>query len=190
MRIADRLLTIVVTATLTSAAWIVAGGSLVKLAEENNGASGDTVAAADAQGTPVPPARSPHTRGIAGGERPGDRELLIPVEGIAASALTDTFTDARGEGTRLHEAIDIMAPAGTPVVAAAAGTIERLFVSDAGGNTIYVRSACPPVSLRCPRSSRRTWPLPSMPAAMRCGSGSTRSLPPSAPRCVPSARDR
>jgi murein DD-endopeptidase MepM/ murein hydrolase activator NlpD len=55
--------------------------------------------------------------------------------------LADTYSDARGEGERLHEAIDIMAPAGTPVLAAGPGTIERLFFSEEGGNTIYVRSS-------------------------------------------------
>lgn len=59
---------------------------------------------------------------------------------VRAQDLTDTFTDERADGRRLHEAIDIMAPRGTTVVAATPGTIEKLFRSKAGGNTIYIRS--------------------------------------------------
>ncbi len=62
--------------------------------------------------------------------------LLIPVEGIAAAQLADTFTDARSEG-RSHDAIDIMAAAGTPVLAVADGHIEKLFDSVRGGLTVY-----------------------------------------------------
>jgi murein DD-endopeptidase MepM/ murein hydrolase activator NlpD len=65
---------------------------------------------------------------------------MIPVVGIRAEQLSDTFDDGRGGGTRAHHALDIVAPRGTPVVAAAAGTVEKLFHSDAGGNTVYVRS--------------------------------------------------
>ena len=141
MRFADRLLTIVVTATLTSAVWIVAGSTgALRIVETRDEQSAGAGAKVDAPLGVGPAVRSPHRREVAGGERPGDRNLLIPVAGIAASALSDTFTDQRGEGRRLHEAIDIMAPHGTPVLAAAGGTVERLFVSGAGGNTIYVRS--------------------------------------------------
>ncbi len=62
--------------------------------------------------------------------------LLLPVQGIQASQLRDTFTDARSEG-RVHDAIDIMADAGTPVLAVADGTVEKLFDSKRGGLTIY-----------------------------------------------------
>ena len=43
------------------------------------------------------------------------RKLLIPVDGVKAAQLQDTYTQSRSNG-RLHEAIDIMAPAGTPVL--------------------------------------------------------------------------
>lgn len=62
--------------------------------------------------------------------------LLLPVQGVLPSQLRDAFTDARSEG-RVHDAIDIMADAGTPVLAVADGTVEKLFDSKRGGLTIY-----------------------------------------------------
>jgi murein DD-endopeptidase MepM/ murein hydrolase activator NlpD len=64
------------------------------------------------------------------------RKLLIPVDGVNANQLTDTFNDARDVGRR-HDAIDIMAPRGTEVRAADDGTVAKLFTSKAGGLTIY-----------------------------------------------------
>ena len=65
-----------------------------------------------------------------------DRNLVIPVQGIAREHLVRTFDDARGS-SRKHEAIDILAPTGTPVLAVEGGKIARLFNSKAGGITIY-----------------------------------------------------
>lgn len=66
----------------------------------------------------------------------GRDPLVMPVEGARASELRDSFDETRGAMHR-HEAIDIMAPRGTPVVAAVDGSIEKLFTSNQGGLTIY-----------------------------------------------------
>ena len=65
--------------------------------------------------------------------------LALPVVGIKPDQLADTFDAARSQGRR-HDAIDIMAAEGTPVIAASDGTIEKLFNSVRGGTTIYERS--------------------------------------------------
>ncbi len=65
-----------------------------------------------------------------------ERGLLIPVEGVEPTALTGSFDDRRGSSRR-HEAIDILAPRHTPVLAVEDGTVARLFLSDAGGITLY-----------------------------------------------------
>lgn len=67
---------------------------------------------------------------------PAVDQLLIPVAGIHANALRDTFNEARGS-ERGHEAIDILAPRGTQVFAVADGKIAKLFTSKPGGLTIY-----------------------------------------------------
>jgi peptidoglycan LD-endopeptidase LytH len=63
------------------------------------------------------------------------RDLVVPVAGIGPGTLQPTFHSPRGEGQ--HEALDILAPRGTPVLAVDEGEIVKLFYSDRGGKTIY-----------------------------------------------------
>ena len=62
--------------------------------------------------------------------------LLIPVYGVNANQLRDSFYDSRSEG-RMHGALDIMAPQDTPVLAADDGTVLRLQQSARGGTMLY-----------------------------------------------------
>lgn len=64
------------------------------------------------------------------------RTLVMPVVGVLPTSLHDMFNDKRG-GNRPHEAIDIMARKGTPVVAVDDGKIAKLFTSKPGGLTVY-----------------------------------------------------
>jgi peptidoglycan LD-endopeptidase LytH len=64
------------------------------------------------------------------------RRLIVPVAGIRPENLANTFDDARGT-ERQHEAMDIIAPRNTPVLAVEGGRIAKLFTSALGGLTIY-----------------------------------------------------
>ncbi|MEO7192608.1 MAG: M23 family metallopeptidase [Vicinamibacterales bacterium] len=64
------------------------------------------------------------------------RDLKVPVSGVSRSDLRSSFHDTR-DGSRVHEALDILAPRHTPVLAVEDGTVAKLFLSKAGGKTIY-----------------------------------------------------
>jgi murein DD-endopeptidase MepM/ murein hydrolase activator NlpD len=59
------------------------------------------------------------------------RNLVLPVEGVAATDLRDAFDAPRGD--HVHRAIDILAPRNTPVLAVEDGTIARVYPSNGGG---------------------------------------------------------
>ncbi len=121
------LVTAVIVAAVTSAFWINAYGNG---AEQQKAEPAPEVAEKQ-----VSTAKAVEEVSI------GPSGLAIPVAGIKASDLIDTYKQARGGGSRVHDAIDIMADHGTPVVAAAPGTVEKLFFSKGGGGiTAYVRS--------------------------------------------------
>ena len=80
--------------------------------------------------TGVIPSSAPEARDLAA------RHLTIPVEGVSADTLVRSYHAARSGG-REHEAIDILAPRNTPVIAVEDGTIAKLFLSKVGGKTIY-----------------------------------------------------
>jgi peptidoglycan LD-endopeptidase LytH len=126
--------TAIVTAILTSAFWVFAfnSGMLPTAESRKVKPAGDVAVVDPATGPPV---------AIAEGVEVGPAGLAIPVSGVKASQLSDTFTQARAGGARVHDAIDIMAAEGAPVIAATDGTVEKLFFSDGGGGiTAYVRS--------------------------------------------------
>ena len=70
-----------------------------------------------------------------------DRHLLIPVAGIGSERIADTFTDARDGGERQHNAVDILAPRNTPIVAADDGVVLRMSSNALGGITIFASDA-------------------------------------------------
>lgn len=83
--------------------------------------------------------------------RPGDREALaraaattgvlpaarlrVPIDGVEIESFKGGFIERRG--SRPHEAVDILSPRNTPILAVDNGTIAKLFDSKAGGHTIY-----------------------------------------------------
>lgn len=63
-------------------------------------------------------------------------EMMVPVSGVKVAALHDTYNELRG-GTRPHEALDILAPRGTPVLSSTNGRVLKLFNSKPGGLMVY-----------------------------------------------------
>jgi murein DD-endopeptidase MepM/ murein hydrolase activator NlpD len=122
------LITAIVTCALTSAFWFMAYSGIT--------VSGPKAPPGPIASPPPPPDPTPRAELVL-----GPTGVAIPVAGVKGEQLQDTYTQSRSGGARVHNAIDIMAPHGTPVVAAAPGTVEKLFNSKGGGGiTAYVRS--------------------------------------------------
>jgi murein DD-endopeptidase MepM/ murein hydrolase activator NlpD len=63
--------------------------------------------------------------------------ISMPLAGVDPRTLRDDFSQTRSDGTRPHAALDILAPRGTPVLAAGDGIVRKLFTSVRGGLTVY-----------------------------------------------------
>lgn len=125
--------TAVVTAILVSAFWIF----VFNIRGAPNGADGKVASSGDVATVDL----GNRDIAVAEGVSVGPAGLAIPVVGVKPRELIDTFTQARAGGARVHDAIDIMAPVGRPVVSAAPGRVEKIYFSDGGGGkTVYVRS--------------------------------------------------
>ncbi|HYH84827.1 MAG TPA: peptidoglycan DD-metalloendopeptidase family protein [Pyrinomonadaceae bacterium] len=149
------LIAAVVFAALAALIWYLSvaywAQPVTPLAPPTQGAAQEAATPAPTQGatatppaaTPTPnaspaPSASPQAQGAASDPASAlaSMRLLIPVAGVRAQELHDTFSDSRSEG-RVHDAIDIVAPRNAPVLAAVDGRVVRLFQNVKGGITIY-----------------------------------------------------
>jgi murein DD-endopeptidase MepM/ murein hydrolase activator NlpD len=125
-----------------AAVWLTAACQIENLPANVNNSNADV--AAGRKKTPAPPAPAPPAslpplepnRANANPEIIAVSKLIVPVAGIKKEDLRDTFNDARSEG-RVHNALDVMAAGGTPVLAATNGRIMKFHDSELGGITIY-----------------------------------------------------
>jgi peptidoglycan LD-endopeptidase LytH len=133
------MITVGATAALTSAFWITVYNGVDTREGDASPVQQQTAAAV----ADLPPGRA--VTATTGTDNPqllvAPSGLAIPVAGKTPRDLVDTYHASRSGGARVHNAIDIMAARGTPVVAAAAGTVEKLHFSRGGGGiTAYVRT--------------------------------------------------
>jgi peptidoglycan LD-endopeptidase LytH len=81
------------------------------------------------------PADAPAVPSVGDLDRLRSRQLVLPVQAYDLHQLRDNFAEKRGG--RVHEAIDMAAARGTPVLAVDDGVVKKLFTSAAGGLTVY-----------------------------------------------------
>jgi len=118
-----------------AAAWTTSPEPEAPLGTSASSVPGDST---DGQLTPkslIAPADAPALPSVGDLDRLRSRELLLPVQGYDLHQLRDNFAEKRGG--RVHEAIDMAAARGTPVLAVDDGVVKKLFTSAAGGLTVY-----------------------------------------------------
>ena len=64
------------------------------------------------------------------------RHIVLPVAGADMSKVEDSYSEPR-DGGRVHRAIDILAPRGTPILSADDGKILRMTTNTLGGISMY-----------------------------------------------------
>ncbi|HEX8246018.1 MAG TPA: M23 family metallopeptidase [Longimicrobium sp.] len=129
--------------------WLPRGGLVIRIGPAAPAAAAPEVrrphtvppAAAPVVTAPIPAPPAPAAETAASPPLPplppaAPGQLLVPVQGVTPAQLRDTYSQARGQG-RVHDAIDIAAARGTPVLATADGRVLKLFASDRGGTTLY-----------------------------------------------------
>ena len=85
---------------------------------------------------PVPTTIAAPARAGADSDYLRSRNLVVPVRGVDASRLPDTY-HAKRSGSRIHRATDIMAPRGTPVLSADDGRVISMRDNASGGLVVY-----------------------------------------------------
>ena len=99
------------------------------------------VAAADVAPTAAPVAPGAPTASAAAvsadAEYLAQRHILLPVAGADMTKVDDSFQEPRDGGERIHRAIDILAPRGTPILSADDGKILRMTTNALGGISMY-----------------------------------------------------
>jgi murein DD-endopeptidase MepM/ murein hydrolase activator NlpD len=121
-----------------------AGSAPARATEMNGGEAASAAGAAHADTASDPNGRATLSAAVA--PTPDElsalaASLVVPVAGVTPAELRGSFHAPRGGGTRQHNALDIPAPRGTPVISATPGRVLRLFNSKAGGLMIYAADA-------------------------------------------------